>query len=71
MEVSEFLPVTLAPLKTTMDEYAENARGLARAMLEAGREPLWVLTMVSAYYGQRGREAALAIIEERELARLD
>jgi hypothetical protein len=54
-----------------MDEYAQNAQGLARAMLDAGREPLWVLTMVSAYYGQRGREAALAIIEESELERLD
>ena len=54
-----------------MDEYAENARGLARAMLDAGRPFEWVLTMVSAYYGQRGREVALSVIEERELERLD
>jgi hypothetical protein len=49
-----------------MDDYAENAQGLARAMLDAGREPLWVLTMVSAYYGERGREVALSVIEERQ-----
>jgi len=49
-----------------MDDYAENARGLATAMLDAGREPLWVLTMVSAYYGQRGREVALSVIEEQQ-----
>jgi hypothetical protein len=49
-----------------MDEYAENARGLATAMLEAGRPFEWVLMMVSAYYGDRGREVALAIIEESE-----
>jgi hypothetical protein len=41
-------------------------------MLDAGREPLWVRMMVAAYYGeQQGREAALAIIEERESARLN
>jgi hypothetical protein len=55
-----------------MADNVENARGLARVMLDAGREPLWVLMMVAAYYGeQQGREGALAVIEERELERLD
>jgi hypothetical protein len=54
-----------------MTDNAINARALAALMLDAGREPLWVLMMVAAYYGeQQGREAALAVIEERELARL-
>jgi len=43
----------------------ENAQGLARAMLEAGREPFWVVLVVGWYYGQAGREAALALIEEQ------
>jgi hypothetical protein len=55
-----------------MADNVENARGLASAMLDAGREPLWVLMMVSAYFGeQQGREAALSVIEERESERLD
>jgi hypothetical protein len=54
-----------------MDEYAENAKGLARAMLDAGRPLEWVIMMTSAYYGQQiGREAALSAIEERELQAL-
>jgi hypothetical protein len=45
---------------------SEDATLLARVMLEAGREPIWVLTMVSAYYGDLGRQAALTVIEERQ-----
>jgi hypothetical protein len=41
----------------------EDATMLARIMLEAGREPIWVLLMVSAYYGESGRQAALALLE--------
>jgi hypothetical protein len=54
------------PLREHMDDYAENARGLARAMLDAGRPFEWVLMMAGAYFGERGREAALSAIEERE-----
>ena len=54
-----------------MDDYAENARDLATAMLDANRSFEWVLTTVSAYYGERGREVALSVIEERESERLD
>jgi hypothetical protein len=42
----------------------EDAQALARVMLEAGREPIWILLNVSAYYGEQGRQAALAVIEE-------
>jgi hypothetical protein len=41
------------------------AQDLARVMLEAGREPMWVVLMVAMYYGERGREAALSVIEEQ------
>jgi hypothetical protein len=41
-------------------------------MLDAGRPFEWVLMMVAAYFGeQQGREAALAIMEERESERLN
>jgi hypothetical protein len=54
-----------------MNDNVENAKLLASAMLDAGRPFEWVLMMVSAYYGeQQGREAALAVIEERESASL-
>jgi hypothetical protein len=55
-----------------MTDNAINARALAATMLDAGRPFEWVLMMVSAYFGERvGREAALAVIEERKSARLD
>jgi hypothetical protein len=44
---------------------AENARALTLAMLEAGREPLWALLITSWYFGDRGREAALALLEQQ------
>jgi hypothetical protein len=44
----------------------EDAQALARVMLDSGREPMWVLLHVSAYYGETGRQAALAVIEERQ-----
>jgi hypothetical protein len=44
---------------------SEDAQALARVMLEAGRPSLWVLMMVAAYFGERGREAALSVLEER------
>lgn len=54
-----------------MTAITEDAQALARVMLEAGRPPQWVLIMVSAYYGEVGREAALAVLEEREIPCLD
>jgi hypothetical protein len=70
---SSVLVVTEAarPSFRLMTDNAENAKALASAMLDAGREPLWALTMVAAYFGEPGREAALAIIEERESERLN
>jgi hypothetical protein len=54
-----------------MNANVEKAKLLASAMLDAGKEPIWVLMMMSAYYGEKeGREAALAVIEERESASL-
>lgn len=50
-----------------MTDNVENARGLARAMLDAGKEPLWVTLVVGWYYGRQGRQAALDLLEEREL----
>jgi hypothetical protein len=44
----------------------EQARALMLALLDAGREPLWALTMTSAYFGEQGREAALSVIEEQQ-----
>jgi hypothetical protein len=44
----------------------EDAAMLARVMLEAGKEPMWVLMMTTAYYGDPGRQAALAVIEQRQ-----
>jgi hypothetical protein len=43
---------------------SENAKALATAMLEAGREPFWVVLVVSWYYGRQGRELALKVVEE-------
>jgi hypothetical protein len=40
------------------------ARLLAEALLAAGREPMWVLLLVSAYHGPAGRAVALEVIEE-------
>jgi hypothetical protein len=54
-----------------MNANVENAKLLASAMLDAGREPLWMLMMIGAYFGELGREAALAVIEERESTRLN
>jgi hypothetical protein len=45
----------------------EDAAMLARLMIEAGRPAAWVLMMVAAYFGERGRDAALAVLEEHEL----
>jgi hypothetical protein len=44
----------------------EDAQALAPVMLEAGRPFEWVLMMVTAYFGEVGREAALSVIEEHE-----
>jgi hypothetical protein len=44
----------------------DDARLFARYLLEAGREPIWVLLVTSWYFGNVvGREAALGAIEER------
>jgi hypothetical protein len=44
----------------------EDAQQFARYLLEAGREPIWVLLVTSWYYGSKGREAALGAIEASE-----
>jgi hypothetical protein len=43
----------------------EAARHFAKAMVEAGREPSFIFEVMAAYYGNVGREAALAVLEER------
>jgi hypothetical protein len=42
------------------------ARHFAKATLEAGRVPSFIFETMTAYYGNVGREAALAVLEERE-----
>lgn len=44
----------------------EAARHFAKAMIEAGREPSFIFEVMAAYYGNAGREAALAAMEEAE-----
>jgi hypothetical protein len=43
----------------------EQARALMLSLLEAGREPLWALLLVSWYMVNPGRMAALGLLEER------
>jgi hypothetical protein len=43
----------------------EAARHFAKAMVEAGREPSFIYEVMAAYYGDAGREAALAVLEEQ------
>jgi hypothetical protein len=45
----------------------EQARLLTEALLAAGREPMWIVLLVSAYHGPKGREVALSVIEEQEI----
>jgi hypothetical protein len=45
----------------------DDARALAETLIASGREPLWCMLVVGWHYGERGREAALSVIEEREL----
>jgi hypothetical protein len=52
--------------RATMTILEEQARSLMLALLDAGREPIWALLLVSWYLGDRAREAALAVIEERQ-----
>jgi hypothetical protein len=42
----------------------EAARHFAKAMLDAGREPSFIFEVMAAYYGNVGREAAIAVLEE-------
>jgi hypothetical protein len=44
----------------------EDARDLARAMIEAGRSYEWTLIMVSAYFGRETALVALEAIEGQE-----
>jgi hypothetical protein len=44
----------------------EQAQALTHAMLEAGRDPMWIVLMVGWYFGRAGREVALRVIEERQ-----
>lgn len=43
----------------------EDARHFAKAMIDAGRSSEFVLEVMAAYYGDPGREAALAVLEEQ------
>jgi hypothetical protein len=51
-----------------MADTTEDARALATAMLESGREGLWVVLVVGWYFGRAGREAALTVLEEQQRA---
>jgi hypothetical protein len=53
---------------TASSETLVAARDLAKAMIDAGRSTSFILEYVSAYFGDIGREAALAAIEERQTA---
>jgi hypothetical protein len=44
----------------------DDARHFAKAMIEAGRPFEFVLEVTAAYYGDLGREVALAAMEEYE-----
>jgi hypothetical protein len=44
----------------------EAARHFAKAMVEAGRDPSFIFEVMAAYYGDQGRQAALAVLEEHE-----
>lgn len=41
----------------------DDASLFARYLLDAGREPFWVLLVTSWYYGAKGRDVALGVIE--------
>ena len=53
------------PHPETMALY-DDAYRLARAMLDAGRDPMSVIEITSVYFGQTGHEAALEAIEEQQ-----
>jgi hypothetical protein len=42
----------------------EQARALAEAMIEAGRDPMWCVLVVGWYFGRSGRAVALEVIED-------
>ena len=44
----------------------EQARAFAEGLLAAGREPSFVLSVLSAYWGETGQEAAFAVLEANE-----
>jgi hypothetical protein len=46
-------------------EYDEAARHFAKALIDAGREPSFIFNVMTAYYGEVGREAALNALEEQ------
>jgi hypothetical protein len=46
-------------------EIDEAARHFARALVNAGREPSFIFDVMTAYYGEVGREAALNALEEQ------
>jgi hypothetical protein len=43
----------------------DNAEALALAMIDAGREPMWVVLVVGWYFGSVGREAALRVVGDK------
>ena len=45
----------------------EDARALAEVMIESGREPMWVVLVVSWYYGSVGRDVALGVVGDKLL----
>jgi hypothetical protein len=53
------------PSGETMASNDEQARALTEAMLEAGREPMWIVLVVGWYFGSSGRSVALEVIEEQ------
>ena len=46
----------------------EDARALAEVMIASGREPLWCMLVVGWYYGDQGRQAVLALLEDRGIS---
>lgn len=55
-------PTCARPLYFHLMALYEDAHELAKVMLNAGREPSFVLRVLSGYYGAVGVEAALAVL---------
>jgi hypothetical protein len=44
----------------------DDAYRLGRAILEAGKDPAWMIACLAMYYGEIGQAAALDAIEEEQ-----